>query len=173
MSAALSFTPAPRDPARSFQDMILTLHDFWSANGCVILQPYDMRMGAGTFHTATTLRALGPDQSVERVSAGATFAAKQKASSRDVRAWVDEQLSKEAGPVEGGEEAATGPTFLAGRKALEVGAAIGKAADRRRWVNRFLKLNEEEQGAYRYAVKASARNFEKLSLELDAAMDDA
>ena len=50
-----------RDPARSFQDMILTLHDFWSAQGCVILQPYDMRMGAGTFHTATTLRALGPE----------------------------------------------------------------------------------------------------------------
>ena len=41
--------------------MILTLHDYWSAHGCLILQPYDMRMGAGTFHTATTLRALGPD----------------------------------------------------------------------------------------------------------------
>jgi len=50
-----------RDPTRSFQDMILTLHDFWSAQGCVILQPYDMRMGAGTFHPATTLRALGPE----------------------------------------------------------------------------------------------------------------
>jgi glycyl-tRNA synthetase alpha chain len=45
----------------SFQRMILTLHDYWSARGCVILQPYDMEMGAGTFHTATTLRALGPD----------------------------------------------------------------------------------------------------------------
>jgi len=45
----------------SFQDMILTLHRFWSARGCVILQPYDMRMGAGTFHPATTLRALGPE----------------------------------------------------------------------------------------------------------------
>ena len=45
----------------SFQDMILTLHAFWSAKGCVILQPYDMRMGAGTFHPATTLRALGPE----------------------------------------------------------------------------------------------------------------
>ena len=44
----------------SFQAMILTLHDFWSKQGCVILQPYDMRMGAGTFHPATTLRALGP-----------------------------------------------------------------------------------------------------------------
>jgi len=45
----------------SFQRMILTLHDYWSAHGCLILQPYDMEMGAGTFHTATTLRALGPD----------------------------------------------------------------------------------------------------------------
>ncbi|MDE2403432.1 MAG: glycine--tRNA ligase subunit alpha [Sphingomonadales bacterium] len=45
----------------SFQDMILTLHAFWSAQGCLILQPYDMRMGAGTFHPATTLRALGPE----------------------------------------------------------------------------------------------------------------
>ena len=48
-------------PAKSFQDMILALHDYWSAQGCLILQPYDMRMGAGTFHTATTLRALGPE----------------------------------------------------------------------------------------------------------------
>ncbi|WP_442680554.1 glycine--tRNA ligase subunit alpha [Sphingomonas sp. ASY06-1R] len=45
----------------SFQQLILTLHDYWSRQGCVILQPYDMEMGAGTFHTATTLRALGPD----------------------------------------------------------------------------------------------------------------
>ena len=47
-------------PATSFQDMILTLHAFWAEQGCVILQPYDMEMGAGTFHPATTLRALGP-----------------------------------------------------------------------------------------------------------------
>ena len=45
----------------SFQKMILRLHDYWADQGCVILQPYDMEMGAGTFHTATTLRALGPD----------------------------------------------------------------------------------------------------------------
>ena len=45
----------------SFQRMILALHDYWSERGCVILQPYDMEMGAGTFHPATTLRALGPD----------------------------------------------------------------------------------------------------------------
>ena len=46
--------------ALSFQDIILTLHRFWAAQGCVILQPYDIEMGAGTFHPATTLRALGP-----------------------------------------------------------------------------------------------------------------
>ena len=45
----------------SFQDLILTLHRYWGDQGCVILQPYDMEMGAGTFHPATVLRALGPD----------------------------------------------------------------------------------------------------------------
>ncbi len=55
-------TAAPSASAPlSFQDMILTLHDYWSTQGCLILQPYDMRMGAGTFHPATTLRALGPE----------------------------------------------------------------------------------------------------------------
>ena len=44
----------------SFQDMILELHRFWSRQGCLILQPYDMEVGAGTFHPATTLRSLGP-----------------------------------------------------------------------------------------------------------------
>ncbi|GLQ54900.1 glycine--tRNA ligase subunit alpha [Devosia nitrariae] len=48
------------DPKNSFQGLILTLQNFWADQGCVILQPYDMQMGAGTFHTATTLRALGP-----------------------------------------------------------------------------------------------------------------
>jgi len=43
----------------SFQDLILDLHAFWSAQGCVILQPYDVEMGAGTLHPATVLRALG------------------------------------------------------------------------------------------------------------------
>ena len=47
--------------APSFQDLILTLHRFWADQGCLILQPYDMEVGAGTFHPATTLRALGPD----------------------------------------------------------------------------------------------------------------
>src|ERR1700761_8227094 len=46
--------------ARTFQDLILTLQNYWAAQGCLILQPYDDNMGAGTFHPATTLRALGP-----------------------------------------------------------------------------------------------------------------
>ena len=44
----------------SFQDLILTLHAYWSARGCAILQPYDVEVGAGTLHPATVLRALGP-----------------------------------------------------------------------------------------------------------------
>src|SRR3712207_2812776 len=51
--------PALR-PKESFQDLILALQQFWGEQGCVILQPYDMEVGAGTFHPATTLRALGP-----------------------------------------------------------------------------------------------------------------
>ncbi|MFO1184297.1 MAG: glycine--tRNA ligase subunit alpha [Bauldia sp.] len=47
-------------PQRSFQGLILALQRYWAARGCVILQPYDMEVGAGTFHPATTLRALGP-----------------------------------------------------------------------------------------------------------------
>jgi len=47
-------------PKEAFQDLILTLQTFWGREGCVILQPYDMEVGAGTFHPATTLRALGP-----------------------------------------------------------------------------------------------------------------
>ncbi len=45
---------------RTFQDLILTLQNFWAGQGCLILQPYDLEMGAGTFHPATALRALGP-----------------------------------------------------------------------------------------------------------------
>ena len=43
----------------TFQDSIMNLQKFWSKNGCIILQPYDMEVGAGTFHPATTLRSLG------------------------------------------------------------------------------------------------------------------
>ncbi len=62
-TAVRTTAPKPRaglDPTRSFQDLILTLQQFWAQQGCVILQPYDMEVGAGTFHPATTLRALGP-----------------------------------------------------------------------------------------------------------------
>src|SRR6516162_11874880 len=46
--------------ALSFQSLILDLQKFWADQGCVILQPYDVEVGAGTFHPATALRALGP-----------------------------------------------------------------------------------------------------------------
>ena len=49
----------PAEPL-SFQDLILTLHAYWSEQGCAILQPYDVEVGAGTLHPATVLRALGP-----------------------------------------------------------------------------------------------------------------
>ncbi|MEL6569722.1 MAG: glycine--tRNA ligase subunit alpha [Pseudomonadota bacterium] len=49
----------PKKPA-SFQDLILTLQSYWADQGCAILQPYDMEVGAGTLHPATVLRALGP-----------------------------------------------------------------------------------------------------------------
>jgi glycyl-tRNA synthetase alpha chain len=52
-------SPTARPP--SFQSLILKLQTFWAEKGCVILQPYDMEVGAGTFHWATTLRALGPE----------------------------------------------------------------------------------------------------------------
>ena len=66
-SAALTSLPqrnmeGPRGVASpSFQELILRLQTYWAGQGCVLLQPYDMRVGAGTFHPATTLRALGPE----------------------------------------------------------------------------------------------------------------
>ena len=45
----------------TFQEIILTLQNYWNAQGCALLQPYDMEVGAGTFHTATFLRAIGPE----------------------------------------------------------------------------------------------------------------
>jgi glycyl-tRNA synthetase alpha chain len=48
-------------PPRTFQDLIFALQRYWSEQGCAILQPYDMPMGAGTFHTGTFLRAIGPE----------------------------------------------------------------------------------------------------------------
>ena len=52
--------PRALNPKESFQDLIQILNQYWAGEGCVILEPYDMEMGAGTFHPATTLRALGP-----------------------------------------------------------------------------------------------------------------
>ncbi|MCU7805023.1 MAG: glycine--tRNA ligase subunit alpha [Candidatus Thiodiazotropha sp. (ex Lucinoma kastoroae)] len=46
---------------RTFQDLIFALQNYWANQGCIILQPYDMEMGAGTFHTATFLRSIGPE----------------------------------------------------------------------------------------------------------------
>jgi glycyl-tRNA synthetase alpha chain len=48
-------------PPRTFQELIFALQSYWARQGCVILQPYDMEMGAGTFHTGTLLRAVGPE----------------------------------------------------------------------------------------------------------------
>ena len=49
-----------RDSALTFQDMILALERYWGAQGCTVMKPYDSEVGAGPFHTATTLRSLGP-----------------------------------------------------------------------------------------------------------------
>ncbi len=49
------------DATASFQNLILKLQTFWASKGCTLLQPFDMEMGAGTFHPATFLRAIGPE----------------------------------------------------------------------------------------------------------------
>jgi len=59
LSTSISSSSGP--DVSTFQGLILTLQQFWAAQGCVILQPYDMEMGAGTFHTATFLRSIGPE----------------------------------------------------------------------------------------------------------------
>ena len=48
-------------PPATFQDLLLSLQRYWAEAGCVLMQPYDMEMGAGTFHPATFLRAIGPE----------------------------------------------------------------------------------------------------------------
>jgi hypothetical protein len=119
------------------------------------------------------LRALGQDQSIDRVSEGASFASKHKASVRGVRAWVDEQFAAGGGADEGDDRKPAGPTFLAARKAVELAATMGRADVRRGWVTRVLKLQGDERGTVRAAVKSAARNLEKLAAELEAALDDA
>jgi len=56
----VSKNPKKKQKFNTFQDTVFNLQKFWSKQGCVILQPYDMEVGAGTFHPATTLRSLGP-----------------------------------------------------------------------------------------------------------------
>jgi len=53
--------PGIQGAPRTFQDLIFALQHYWAGQGCVVLQPYDMEMGAGTFHAATFLRSLGPE----------------------------------------------------------------------------------------------------------------
>jgi hypothetical protein len=61
-SSVKSLMAKDNPPAcRNFQELILTLQQYWAREGCVIAQPYDMEMGAGTFHPATFLRAVGPE----------------------------------------------------------------------------------------------------------------
>ena len=50
-----------KNPMLTFQQIILTLQEYWDKQGCALLQPYDMEVGAGTSHTATFLRAIGPE----------------------------------------------------------------------------------------------------------------
>ncbi len=57
----VNFVSQPTPAVRTFQDLILALQQYWAEQGCVVLQPYDMEVGAGTFHTATFLRAIGPE----------------------------------------------------------------------------------------------------------------
>ena len=54
-------TPKIGTPPATFQDLILALQRYWGSQGCVLLQPHDQEVGAGTFHTATFLRAIGPE----------------------------------------------------------------------------------------------------------------
>ena len=51
----------PMETPQTFQDLIFSLQKFWADRGCVIMQPYDMEVGAGTFHPATFLRSVGPE----------------------------------------------------------------------------------------------------------------
>ena len=59
MIAMIMNATTQKNMSNNLQDIILALHQYWASHDCVILQPYDMEVGAGTFHWATTLRALG------------------------------------------------------------------------------------------------------------------
>jgi glycyl-tRNA synthetase alpha chain len=64
----------PESVAKTFQDLILTLQNYWAAQGCLILQPYDVEMGAGTFHPATTLAGAGAAAVARRLCAAVAAA---------------------------------------------------------------------------------------------------
>ena len=107
-------------PDRSFQGLILTLQRYWADQGCVILQPYDMEMGAGTFHPATTLRALGP-QALE----GRLCAALAPAEGRPLRR--EPQPAAALLPVPGDPEAvAAGPAGALSRLARARSASTSR-----------------------------------------------
>ncbi|NNF18084.1 MAG: glycine--tRNA ligase subunit alpha [Gammaproteobacteria bacterium] len=57
----MSLTEVAKTPPATFQDLLLELQHFWARRGCIVLQPYDMEVGAGTFHPATFLRSIGPE----------------------------------------------------------------------------------------------------------------
>lgn len=61
MSTSKESSATPSTPIDTFQGMIAALQDYWSQRGCAIMQPLDMEVGAGTFHPATFLRAIGPE----------------------------------------------------------------------------------------------------------------
>jgi len=117
------------------------------------------------------LPLLGADLSYERMTEGAVHVWKTKATVREVREYVAQRLTA-AAEGDTGEGGRLGPSFQSGRKALSVTAGLGKAVDRRRWVDRYLKLGAEARGEFLSAVKASARNLEKLAQELASAVDD-
>ncbi|MFM2151933.1 MAG: hypothetical protein RL199_368 [Pseudomonadota bacterium] len=127
--------------------------------------------GLGWTVKTELLPLLGGELSYERLSAGAVHASKTKATIREARAYVAQQLATaaEQGTV---DQPRTGPGFPAGRKALALTAAMGKAADRRRWVDRYVALPADEQAELLNAVRASLRNLEKLAAEFAAAVDD-
>jgi len=117
------------------------------------------------------LPLLGADLSYERLSRGAVHASKTKATIREARIYVAQQLELAAAEGEAAQRR-KGPGFPAGRKALALTAAMGKATDRRRWVDRYVLLPSDEQEELMNAVKASLRNLEKLAAEFAAAVDD-
>ena len=113
------------------------------------------------------LPLVGAEQDLKRLAAGVRMATEGKKGMRAVRAWVVAQLSGDPAAT----DVAPAPSFIAGRNAIGVAMGIGKAADRRRWVNRFVKLPDDERAQLLSGVKLAARNLEKLAQDLEAAVE--